>query len=79
MATPTPSAIPGVSDPLGTISTSNMSGLITIITAFSLTFVFVSLFIRIYVRSKNGPWKNDDSFILAASVGKSLLQTILLE
>jgi hypothetical protein len=78
MATPTPSAIPGASNPLGAISTPNMSGLIAIITAFSLTFVFVSLFIRLYVRSKKGPWKNDDNFVLAASVRKSQLQTISL-
>jgi hypothetical protein len=78
MAPPTPSAIPGVSNPLGAISTRDMSGLIAIITAISLTFVFVSLFIRLYVRSKKGPWKEDDSFLLVASVRKSQLQTVSL-
>lgn len=68
MADATASATPGVSRPLGTISTSNMSGLIAIMTTLSLTFVFVSLFIRVYVRSKSGPWKHDDNFLLSASV-----------
>jgi hypothetical protein len=68
MADATASATPGVSRPFGTISTSNMNGLIAIITTLSLTFVFVSLFIRVYVRSKSGPWKHDDNFLLSASV-----------
>ena len=59
---------PGVMPPLQQISDTQQGGLVAFITGLTLSFVLVSLFIRVYVRQKNGPWKVDDNVLTAASV-----------
>ncbi|KAL2430279.1 hypothetical protein ABEF95_003723 [Exophiala dermatitidis] len=54
--------------PLGVISSSNQSGLILILTALSLSFIVVSLVIRVSIRVPTRLWKWDDSALTAATV-----------
>lgn len=65
-----PSLLPGQSQPLMVISSTDKGGIILITTALGLAFALVSLFIRAYVRYGFSPGRFawDDGFILAAVV-----------
>jgi hypothetical protein len=65
-----PSLLPGQSQPLMVISSTDQGGVILITTALGLAFALVSLFIRAYVRYGFSPGRFawDDGFILAAVV-----------
>jgi hypothetical protein len=66
-ATLSPLALPsGISNPMARISGDDQSGLVAIMTAFSLSLVFLSISIRTYVKNKMGSYRADDyAFILS--------------
>ncbi|PMD36735.1 hypothetical protein L207DRAFT_532336 [Hyaloscypha variabilis F] len=56
----------GITAPLESISSTDVGGLVAILSAFALSLVLVSFPIRVYVRSKFSAYKSDDyAFVLA--------------
>lgn len=63
------SASPVPLPPLEVITANDKAGLIVLITALLLSFVFLCLGARIYTRIYiNGPWMRDDDILTAATV-----------
>lgn len=58
------------------INASDKRGLVVVIAATTLSFVWTCLLIRIYLRLKLREWKLDDYLLVAATVS-SLLQVLL--
>jgi len=68
-ATSTPTGLPeGISGPLAGINSQDQSGLIAILTAFSLGLVLLSIATRIYARREFRSYRVDDYTFFAASV-----------
>ncbi|RDW69830.1 hypothetical protein BP6252_08850 [Coleophoma cylindrospora] len=64
--------------PFQVITDLDKGGLITIITTFFLSSVWICLSLRVYVRLKiNGPWKWDDHFVAAATLLSSARSSIV--
>jgi hypothetical protein len=55
------------------ITPTDRRGLVVVMTALVLAFVWTSLVIRLYLRVKLKEWKIDDSFLVAATVSRSLI------
>ena len=68
-ATSTPTGLPeGISKPLASINADDQSGLIAILTAFSLGLVLLSVGTRIYARHEFRAYRIDDLTFFAAAV-----------
>ncbi|RDW80955.1 hypothetical protein BP5796_05653 [Coleophoma crateriformis] len=64
--------------PFQVITDLDKGGLITVITTFFLSSVWICLSLRVYVRLKiNGPWKWDDHFVAAATLLSSARSIIV--
>lgn len=67
--THTPTGLPdGVTKPVASINADDQSGLIAILTAFSLALVLLSIATRIYVRHDFRVYRTDDAAFFAAAV-----------
>lgn len=68
-STSTPTGLPsGISEPYAAINASDWSGLIAILTAFSLGLVLTAIAIRIYARHNFTTYRVDDYTFFAASI-----------
>lgn len=68
LADPLQFAMAAVVPPPYRITTDDKRGLIVVITATTLTFVWTCFLIRIYLRIKTREWRSDDYFLGAATV-----------
>lgn len=62
---------PEVIPPPYVIAEDDQRGLIVVITATTLSFVWTCLLIRIYLRVRTREWRSDDYFLAAATVGSA--------
>jgi hypothetical protein len=68
-ATATPNGLPeGITKPLAGINSQDQSGLLAILTAFSLGIILLSIATRIYVRHEFRLYRIDDYTFFAATV-----------